>query len=630
MVVDPTLADPLLNEYASLTDALKAAAVGDIVQLEAGAQIAAGTTVTVSKDAVVVQADPAFGAHNFPPISFILAANNDTLTNLTIGAVTIGDGATGETIENSVILGDAALGYGISETTTSTALNGDNLIRNNRFITTSAGAPANIILANDSYPQPVNNVVNPGLVGGDLVLNNTFTSTVATQFFASGSSFIVARHEGASKDTATTPSSLTIQGNTIADYDVTGASQGIVLIDDTGAVSHNTIHLFANAGDVALVVKDFVPPVFPTTATNTTKHYVTATTNLTVDDNTFETGYAGDGLDSTRSNPDTGDTVYKLELSDNNFVSNLNGLRITGFGVASTEAFGTIDAGGGALKSTGGNDFHTFGGGSNNFAILVTNNNMGGGPSVSAENNVFSAFTPSGVLSVENGTSVDTTNNVTGFAATLQLMFHDELGRIPSASETTMFTNINNAHGPAAVATVIVFSAEHFTRVVDGLYVALLGRPAAPSEAAGWVAMFQRGATEEQVIASICSSAEYYNRAAQTLPGGSPDVAFVRQLYHDLLGRPASASEVSSWVNNIRQFGLIGVALGFTNSAEYRTNQVRAFYGQPAVGLVLQTDLLHRRTAPTSAEVASWVNSALSLLSIEAGFLASPELAMDG
>src|SRR5262249_5901089 len=156
------------------------------------------------------------------------------------------------------------------------------------------------------------------------------------------------------------------------------------------------------------------------------------------------------------------------------------------------------------------------------------------------------------------------------------------------------------------------------------------GRAADPAGLAGYVASLQQGSTLEQVIASLVSSAEYFNRAAQTLPGGDPNVAWLRVLYRDLLGRAPSASDVQSWLDTLSRVGRNSVALGFANSAECRSLQIRAMYGQLPIGVVQSPNLLHRRTAPSAAEVNAWLQTGQSLLQLEVSFASTPEFAAQG
>jgi hypothetical protein len=68
------------------------------------------------------------------------------------------------------------------------------------------------------------------------------------------------------------------------------------------------------------------------------------------------------------------------------------------------------------------------------------------------------------------------------------------------------------------------------------------------------------------------------------------------------------------------QLGRAGVAQAFLLSQEYRADEVSNDYAQ----------LLHRAQPPSDAEVNSWVNSGLDLLTIDTLFAASPEFQLNG
>ena len=62
------------------------------------------------------------------------------------------------------------------------------------------------------------------------------------------------------------------------------------------------------------------------------------------------------------------------------------------------------------------------------------------------------------------------------------------------------------------MALGFLYSTEHLTSVVDGYYVDLLRRHIDPSGQATWVGQIQAGHRDEEIIASIVSSAEYRAR----------------------------------------------------------------------------------------------------------------------
>src|SRR5260370_2915326 len=99
-------------------------------------------------------------------------------------------------------------------------------------------------------------------------------------------------------------------------------------------------------------------------------------------------------------------------------------------------------------------------------------------------------------------------------------MFADLLGRTAASSEVSNYNAVAAASGWGTVAHDIVFSSEHFARVVDGWYLKLLGRHADAGGMRLWVGFLQSGATEEQVISAVYRSDEY--RARAPAAGGGP------------------------------------------------------------------------------------------------------------
>src|SRR5262249_27047202 len=144
------------------------------------------------------------------------------------------------------------------------------------------------------------------------------------------------------------------------------------------------------------------------------------------------------------------------------------------------------------------------------------------------------------------------------------------------------------------VADLIQRSTEAFTRLVQGFFVVFLGRAALPGEESGWVALFLRGQTEEQVLAAFLSTADFYDRAGTLTRGGSGDERFVRALYRLLFERVPSDAELAGWLAALPRLGRGGVASLLLASTEYRTRQIDAYY----------RDLLQR--PPEPAELATW------------------------
>jgi hypothetical protein len=172
------------------------------------------------------------------------------------------------------------------------------------------------------------------------------------------------------------------------------------------------------------------------------------------------------------------------------------------------------------------------------------------------------------------------------------------------------------------VANGVARSSEALGVLVDGLYQKLLGRTSDATGRAFYINLLQSGDTVEQVITSMVTSPEY-----STLVGS--DGNFVQSLYQKLLGRTGSSAEVSGLLAVLPTGGRSGVANDFVTSPEFRTNvvqQLYAFTSAPGLSVpTLFTPLLHRTTAPTTADVSFWTTSSMDVLSINTAFLGSPE-----
>ena len=79
--------------------------------------------------------------------------------------------------------------------------------------------------------------------------------------------------------------------------------------------------------------------------------------------------------------------------------------------------------------------------------------------------------------------------------------------------------------------------------LVDSWYWAYLGRTALNDPgSAGWINLLRRGSPPCSVLAGILGSREYFNRVGGTMP------AFIRAMYSDVVGRPATPGELHFWL----------------------------------------------------------------------------------
>ena len=210
---------------------------------------------------------------------------------------------------------------------------------------------------------------------------------------------------------------------------------------------------------------------------------------------------------------------------------------------------------------------------------------------------------------------------VQGNAQYVTNLYRTILGRTPAPAEiTTWESALQGPLGMAGVASAIENSAEARTRLVDAWYQTYLGRQPADGEQQVWVNDLLNGASQEDVLSAILGSQEFFNRSAALITSGSANAGFIESLYTDLLGRNSASSEVTAWLGVLQTEGTTAVADAFLHSTEYRSDVVTGYYAS----------ILHRTTAPTSQEVADWVNSGLDLTGIQVSFEASNEYYLDG
>jgi len=158
-------------------------------------------------------------------------------------------------------------------------------------------------------------------------------------------------------------------------------------------------------------------------------------------------------------------------------------------------------------------------------------------------------------------------------------------------------------------------SAEYQTDLVTGFYQFFLNRPPDSGGLKLFGGQLASGATDEQVVAAIAGSAEFYSDA------GSSSSGFVTDLYEDLLGRAPDPGGLSNWDSALAAGeSRSAVALGIMASSEYQTDLVSGDY----------QFFLHR--APDSGGLSFWVSQLASGATDEqviAGMVGSDEYYSD-
>jgi subtilisin-like proprotein convertase family protein len=201
----------------------------------------------------------------------------------------------------------------------------------------------------------------------------------------------------------------------------------------------------------------------------------------------------------------------------------------------------------------------------------------------------------------------------------VRALYYQDLGRQGSLPEWQSWLPVlaqNN--GRFIVTNAIERSAEAQHHMIIGWYQTYLGRGLGLGEDQGWVNMLLAGATQEQVLADILGSAEYFNHAPN-IPGvgGGPatNTTFVKALYLQLLNRQPGSQELANWLTILPQVGNAGVAAAILGSAEYRGNAVVGYY----------LNVLKRPQPPSPGEINSWVVSGIDLTTMLIDFESTVE-----
>jgi hypothetical protein len=182
-------------------------------------------------------------------------------------------------------------------------------------------------------------------------------------------------------------------------------------------------------------------------------------------------------------------------------------------------------------------------------------------------------------------------NSMVGWVTAL---YQKVLERDPDAGGLNFFVGriLNGYAGERGVSALSVITApEHRAQQVRHYYATYLRRQAGDADISFWVGQFSAGRTEEQIIADIVGSPEYFNRA------GGNNTAFLNQLYSDLLRRERSPGETFFLdILNAGTANRTQVALAILGAAEYKAILVRDYYQQ----------FLRRDASP--ADVNFWVS----------------------
>jgi hypothetical protein len=320
--------------------------------------------------------------------------------------------------------------------------------------------------------------------------------------------------------------------------------------------------------------------------------------------------YTSDLGTAIKINDNSGD-FGRVLIQGNDLQGNRVGVSVT---TTNPSLSGTDVDLGSSLGSLGGNDFRGFTSPATSTAAAISFS-VPSMIALSARNNIFSAgVDPNSVISdATHGSqtgagTIDVGSPLSQAQAFVQTLYNHVLRRTGSMQELIPWTNLLASQGQAAVVTGILHSPESLGRIVDDLYMRLLGRQSDPIGRNNWIGFLASGGSIEQLEDVFLTSPEYIGQNAN----------WVQSLYLNVLDRPGTDAEVAAWNNAEPTLGMTGIAVAFTNSAEARAVATVADY----------RTFLHR--TPTAGEVMVITGLPLDLLGIESYLLLSPEYYSNG
>ncbi|HEX7449454.1 MAG TPA: DUF4214 domain-containing protein [Pirellulales bacterium] len=153
-------------------------------------------------------------------------------------------------------------------------------------------------------------------------------------------------------------------------------------------------------------------------------------------------------------------------------------------------------------------------------------------------------------------------------------LFQEVLHRTPTAAETSYFLNEVDQGVPfSTVINQFLTSSEYHADQIAADYNQYLHRVPDAAGAAYWLSQLNAGVSESQFDASLLGSQEYYADQGGTNSG------FISGLYNDVLGRTASAADLSFWNSRLAAGeSRHAVAGDFLNSPEHRAAIIDSFY----------------------------------------------------
>lgn len=151
--------------------------------------------------------------------------------------------------------------------------------------------------------------------------------------------------------------------------------------------------------------------------------------------------------------------------------------------------------------------------------------------------------------------------------------YQDFLGRPADGGAVSWSDLLNRGASPQQSLALFLTNREYASAEIRRSYQQLLGRPAEQAGLDGWVDAVQQGRMSLELVPQLLvQTPEYYQRA------GGTDAAYVRAVYRDVLGRPASDAEAGYWAGEVARQGRGAVVLGIWRSTEAANRRVAANY----------------------------------------------------
>ena len=169
----------------------------------------------------------------------------------------------------------------------------------------------------------------------------------------------------------------------------------------------------------------------------------------------------------------------------------------------------------------------------------------------------------------------------------LQAAFFDILGRAPDAAAQSGFLGeLAAGASRTAVALQMLTSTEYRTRFVQNAYQTYLNRPADSGGLNFLVSSMANGATDEMVVATLVSSAEFYAASGgSNVTHPQQNDKWVHSLYLTLVQRPSDPGGQAFFLGQLDaadSAARTGVALTIANSTEYLTLLIQSTYQSQA------------------------------------------------